>query len=241
MRQGSGRRSRLDLHRAARLFHIDVRAADSPFVEKVWRTRSVPHPAFISVAVSRWEMVVTRQCGCATMTVRGPETKATTAPIPANAEFFGIRFTLGAFMPGLPVWQLVDGAMNLQGAVGKTFRLNGSAWEFPDFDNADSFVKRLAREGLLVHDPVVVAALQDRAADFSQRTIERRVLRATGLTRGAIRQIERAGKAAELLDGGSTILDAVERLGYADQSHLTRSLKRFLGQTPAEIAAEAAS
>lgn len=239
MPQGSARRSRLDLQRAVRLFHLDERAADSPFVEKVWRTRSVPHPAFISVAVSHWEMVVTRQGGRAYLSVRGPETKATTALIPANAEFLGIQFSLGAFMPDLPIGQLVDGALHLPGAVGKTFWLNNSAWEFPGFDNADSFVKRLVREGLVVRDPVVVAALQDRPTDLSRRTVERRVRRATGLTRGAIRQIERAGKAAELLDGGATILDAVERLGFADQAHLTRSLKRFLGQTPAEIVAEA--
>jgi len=239
MAHGSARRSRLDLQRAVRLFHIEERAADSPFVEKVWRTRSVPCKAFISVAVTHWEMVVTRQDGRAYLTVRGPETKATTAPIPANAEFFGIQFRLGAFMPILPVGELVDGALTLPEAVGKSFRLNGSAWEFPGFDNADSFVKRLVREGLLIRDPVVVAALQDRPMELSRRTVERRVRRATGLTRGAIRQIERAGQAAELLDGGATILDAVEGLGYADQSHLTRSLKRFLGQTPAEIVAEA--
>ncbi len=32
-----------------------------------------------------------------------------------------------------------------------------------------------------------------------------------------------------------SILDTVERAGYFDQPHLTRSLKRFIGQTPAQI------
>ncbi len=31
-------------------------------------------------------------------------------------------------------------------------------------------------------------------------------------------------------------MDAVELAGYADQAHLTRALRRFVGQTPAQIA-----
>lgn len=57
-----------------------------------------------------------------------------------------------------------------------------------------------------------------------------------GLTQGSIRQIERAQQAAALLERGVPILDAVYETGYANQPHLTRSLKRFYGQTPAQIA-----
>ena len=227
------------MKRAVKIFPFEERQADSPFVEKIWRTRSVPYDAFISIAASHWEMVVTRREGRAYLTVRGPETRATTAAIPEDAEFFGIQFRLGAFMPSLPVGELVDGALTLPGAAGESFRLNGSAWDFPGFDNAESFVSRLAREELLVRDPVVEAALEDRPVDLSARTVERRFRHATGLTKGAIRRIERAARAADLLDRGATILDAVARTGYADQAHLTRSLKRLIGQTPGEVAAEA--
>jgi methylphosphotriester-DNA--protein-cysteine methyltransferase len=59
------------------------------------------------------------------------------------------------------------------------------------------------------------------------------------LTLGAIKQIDRAYKATALLDAGATILDVVTQAGYADQAHLTRSLIRFMGQTPGRIATEA--
>ena len=36
------------------------------------------------------------------MSLRGPETKASVAAIPQDAEFVGIQFRLGAFMPQLP-------------------------------------------------------------------------------------------------------------------------------------------
>ncbi len=38
------------------------------------------------------------------------------------------------------------------------------------------------------------------------------------------------------LQQGVPTLDTVEQIGYADQSHLTHALKRFMGQTPAQIA-----
>jgi len=227
------------MQRATKIFHLEEREADSPFIDAIWRTRSAPHQSFISIAAAFWQIVVWRQAGRTHVTVRGPETRATAVPIPADAEFVGVRFRLGAFMPDLPVRSLVDRDLTLPRSVGNSFRLNGSVFECPAYDDIDAFVNKLAREGLLVGDPVVSAALRGRETDLSRRSIERRVRRATGLTLGAIRQIERARKAAELLDRGATILDAAMRAGYADQAHLTRSLKRFMGQTPGRIAKEA--
>jgi AraC-like DNA-binding protein len=221
--------------RAARLFRFEESWPDSPFVHKVWRTRSEPAETFISVADSHWEMVVTRQRGKTSLTVLGPETRASTAPIPEDAEFFGIRFRLGAFIPTLPVGRLVDGSLTLPEATGRSFWLNGSAWEFPGFDDADVFLRRLERQGLLIRDPVVEDALRGHVPDRSRRSVQRRVLRATGLTQGTIRQIERASRAVDLLEGGVPIVDAVALAGYADQAHLTRSLRRFAGQTPGQI------
>ena len=60
-------------------------------------------------------------------------------------------------------------------------------------------------------------------------------MRATGTTLATIRQIERARHAANLLRRGVGILDVVHDAGYFDQAHLTRSVKRFIGQTPAQI------
>jgi hypothetical protein len=227
------------MQRATKIFALDARESDSAFVEKVWRSKSVPYEAFISVAASHWEIVAWRHAGQTNVTVRGPETRATAVPIPADAEFFGVQFRLGTFMPDFPILPLVDRDLTLPPSVGNSFRLNGSAWEIPTYDNADVFVNSLAREGLIISDPVVVAALQNHPIDISRRSVERRVRRATGLTLGAIRQIERANEAAAFLDAGATIGETIVRAGYADQAHLTRSLKRFIGQTPAQVAREA--
>lgn len=216
-------------------FVFDVRASDAALVEMVWRTQSIGGGSFMSVAASQTEMVITRQQDDIHVTVHGPMTRAFPAPIPEDADFLGIIFTLGTFLPCLAADDLLDKGINLPLAAGQSFWLHGSAWQFPTFENADTFVGRLIHEGLLAHDPLVAAALQGQPTALSERSVQRRFRRVTGLTHGALFQIERARRAVELLQQGVSILDTVEQAGYYDQPHLTRALKHLIGQTPAQI------
>jgi len=125
--------------------------------------------------------------------------------------------------------------LNLPEAAQKSFWLHGSAWELPDFENADTFVNKLVREGLLVCDPVVGSVLQGQPVDMSLRTVQRRFLQATGLTHTTVFQIKRARYATMLLKQGVSIPITIARAGYFDQSHLIRSLQHLIGQTPAQI------
>ena len=226
--------------RAAQIFRLEEACLHSPIADKIWRTRSEPVESFSSVAITHSQMVVTKRKGLSYLTVRGPETRATIVPIPEDAEFFGVQFRLGAFLPALPVDQLVDNELTLPGAGSRSFWLNGSAWEYPTFDNVDVFLRRLMRKGLVARDPIVEDALQGRQTDLSLRSVQRRIRHTTGLTHAVIRQIERAHQAVALLEAGAEILDVVERSGYADQPHLTRALRRFIGHTPARIVRERA-
>jgi AraC-like DNA-binding protein len=212
------------------------RPSDSPLVERVWRSHSVRAGAFLSVAASHFEMAVTRHRGKTFITLRGPETKATIADCPAEGEWLGIRFKLGTFMPRLAPGLLRDRRdVTLPGATCRSFWLNGSAWEYPDFENADTFVARLVKQGLIARDAIVDDALRDPRRALSLRSAQRHFLRATGITRCTVRQIERARHATNLLKQGVSILDTVYEAGYFDQAHLTRSLRYRIGQTPAEI------
>ena len=45
-----------------------------------------------------------------------------------------------------------------------------------------------------------------------------------------------ASSAVSLLERGTSISETAFELGYFDQAHLTNSLKRLIGRTPAQIA-----
>jgi hypothetical protein len=215
---------------------FEARLSDSPLVERVWTSRSERGGPFLSIAACHFEMAVTRHEGRTFMTLRGPETVATAAECPAGGEWLGIRFRLGTFMPRFAPGDLSNRRdVTLPGAATRSFWLNGSAWEYPDFENAETFVARLVRKGLIARDRSVGAILSGEGPGGSLRSTQRHFLRTTGLTYSMARQIERARYATHLIAHGTSILDAVHEAGYYDQPHLTRSLKRFVGQTPAEI------
>ncbi|MBX3013669.1 MAG: helix-turn-helix transcriptional regulator [Caldilineaceae bacterium] len=219
-------------------FVFEERASASPHVHLIWRTQSERAGSFTSTAGVYWEIVVAHYQGETSITFRGPETEAMLAPCPAETEFFGIQFKLGSFMPSFPAGHLVAEDLTLPTAARHSFWLNSTTWPIPTFANADSFVARLVHEGLLVREPVVEAVLQNRAQTLSLRSVQRRFYQATGLTHGQLCQIERAQQAAACLTQGISILDTVEQAGYADQPHLTRALRRFMGKTPVQIRRE---
>lgn len=212
------------------------RLSDSPYVETITQGRTVGDGSTIRPAESHWHMVFVRHNGKTYPLVVGSLTTAGVASWKEGAEILWIKFKPGTFMPHLPAKNLLDKETLLPGAASHSFWLKSSAWQFPDFENADTFVDRLVRDAVLVCDPVVNAVLQDQLLAMPSRTVRHRFLRATGLTQSRIRQIERAQRAAALLRQGKSILDTVYEVGYFDQPHLTHSLKQWVGLTPAQIA-----
>jgi hypothetical protein len=219
------------------LFSFEDRLSDSPFVERVWSARSERAGQFLSVASGNSEMVVSRVRDQTLITIRGPETKATNAECPADGDWLGIRFKAGAFLPEFLPGTVRDRSdVNLPGATKRSFWLTGSAWEYPTFENADTFVARLVKKGILVRDRLVDAVLNNEPEALSRRSAQRHFARATGLSHATYRKIVRARFATNLLLDGAPIVDVVHLAGYFDQPHLTRALKILIGQTPAEIA-----
>ncbi len=212
-----------------------ARESDSPYVETIMHGRTLSDDSPIRPAECHWHMVFVRKDGEARVVFVGPWTTAGVAHYGEGAEILWVKFELGTFMPHLPAGRFLDTETVLPGASSRSFWLKGSAWEFPDHENAETFVDRLVRNGVLVRDPLVDAVLRGRAQGLSLRTVRHRFLRATGLTQSRIRQVERAQRAVTLLQRGKQISDAVHEVGYFDQPHLTRSLKQWVGHTPAQI------
>ena len=214
----------------------EERLSDSPYVETITHGYTASDGSTIRPAESHWHMVLVKQYGKTQAIVVGPWTTAGIASYAEGAEILWIKFKLGTFMPALPTRNFLNVETVLPEAATRSFWLQGSRWQFPDFENADTFVARLARNEVLSRDPMVNAVLEeDQPQAYSSRTIRHRFLRATGMPQGHIHQVERAQRAAALLRQGVPIADTIFEAGYFDQPHLTRSLKQWIGHTPAQL------
>jgi len=216
-------------------FIFEDRLLDSPYIESITQGRTINAGSVIRPAETNWHMVFTKHDGAVFPIVVGPWAKSGIVAFDADAEILWIKFKLGVYMPHHPTKKFLDSETILPDASSQSFWLNGSAWQFPDFENADTFVNRLVREDILLCDPVIKTTLYNQSSDIPSRTLRHRFLHTTGLSQNRIRQIQRAQQAQSMLAQGFSILDTTFAAGYYDQPHLTRSLKQFIGYTPAQI------
>ena len=216
----------------------EERLSDSPYVEQVTRGWSLEPGSAIRPAEIHWHMVFVKHAAGVLSLIVGPHTSTGLASWGEGAEILWIKLRLGTFLPHLPTRDYVDSEKALPEASGRRFWFRGAVRQLPEYENVEAFIDRLVREDDLAHDPLVSAALRDELPEMSSRTVRHRFLRATGQTQKHIQQYERAQKAAALLRRGVPILDTVFAAGYFDQPHMTRSLKQFLGYTPAQILRE---
>jgi len=212
-----------------------TRASDSPWVDTVWTCTSEQVVEMTSVATVSWGLVFWEREGTAFAAISGPETRTGTAPVPEGATFVGIEFAVGTWLRSMPTPALVDRGVELPDATHGTFRLDGLRWESPGPDDAEVLVNRLVRCGAVVRDPLVTDLRRGHRPVVSGRTVERRFRAATGLTQGAVRQIERARKASALLAAGVPVADVISRFGYFDEPHLARALRRYIGRTTRQL------
>ena len=208
-------------------------------MDTVWTCTSDQVTEMTSVAGVSWGLVFWQQAGRAHASVTGPETRTGTAPVPEGATFTGIEFAVGTSLRFVPTPALVDGGIGLPDTTRRTFRLDGARWETPGPDDAEALVERLVRAGSVVRDPLLADVLRGHRPPVSGRTVERRFRAATGLTRGAVRQIERARTAAQQLAAGDPAAGVVAALGYFDEPHLARALRCYVGRTVGQLRAGA--
>ncbi len=199
----------------------ESRFSDSPFVAMIWRGRAKNDALPLCPADVHWYLRFLRREGKVRVVAHGPTTQATAVPYSRDDEFLGIRLQPGMFLPHLPPNALVNTAIDLSEVADNAFWLQGSKWEVPTYDNADTFLDRLLHAGLLVCDPVVAAELQGHVQERTVRSVQMHFLQATGLTQKLCQQIERARSTGALLQHGVSIMDAVFTAGYCDQAHLT--------------------
>ena len=212
------------------------RASDSALVDAITHGRTLAAGQPTRPAEIAWHLVIVRHQGNVQVIAVGPWSSAGTAFYGADVEVLWIRLKVGVYMSHLTPHALRDAETQLPIATGHRFYLHSHVWETPTFENADTFINRLQQADILRMDDVVVAAMNGHPPDLSARTLRYRFLRSTGLSHNHIVQVQRAQQAAELLRNGVSILDTVEMTGFYDQPHLTRSLKRYIGYTPAQLA-----
>lgn len=152
-------------------------------------------------------------------------------------EILSIGFAASSFMPLMPGEIMRDEGVILDGIGPDRFFLGTDVFEVPRLDSVEDFVRRLTEQEAVQSNGLVASIVAGRPQAATERTMQRHFLRTTGLTIKAYSQIERAQRAVARLRAGEPAAAVAYNLGYADQSHLIRSLRAIMGMTPRQIMA----
>jgi len=216
-------------------FRYEERRSASPFVDVIWHTVDESDGVYLAAADACYDMIFTTMPDAAArVLLSGPATRPTEVPYEAGNRSVGIRFTRGTYFTHVEPIEMRNRTISLPMPDRSTFELAGATWRFPTFADADGLLDAFGRSGLLAHDPIVDAALHGAATEVSARSIQRHFQHATALSPHRVEQIDRARAAAARLRAGEAIAEVAYELGYADQSHLTRDVKRLTGYTPGQ-------
>jgi AraC-like DNA-binding protein len=215
-------------------FEYEEKPSRSRFVDIIWRTNDTSDGTYLAAADACWDMIFIRSARGNRVLLSGPSSKITPVPYRAGNHNVGIRFHRGTFLTHVGTSTMVDTTEALPMPTSESFLLAGEEWPMPVYETVDEFAAELERRELLSDDPIVMAALHGGEAGTSTRSLQRHISNATGLTAKRIRRIVRARTAAERLQRGESIREVTHDLGYADQAHLTRDLKRLTGYTPGQ-------
>jgi AraC-like DNA-binding protein len=110
--------------------------------------------------------------------------------------------------------------------------------------NSQDFGAVARNAGEFMHlEPDVAEALDAIGADrtapselgVSARTLQRLLERTTGRSPGYWRQLARVRRAGRAASRGARLSEVAAEHGYADQAHMTRDMRRWLGVSPSRL------
>jgi AraC-like DNA-binding protein len=215
----------------------EARVADSPLVASIRRVQYLAATRETVLPDGSWDLIFIRQAGGQMIAV---QTGQIAAPLPvhhrAGDELLVVAFKPEVYMPQLPGYKTFQQGVTRPVERGRGVWIDSDRLEVPSFDNVEQLVAAMARRGLLERDLVVARALQGASQRLDERSIQRHFATVTGLSLKGFQQIARAREAACLLRAGLSASHVAAELAFSDQSHMTHSLKRFLGQTPSQLA-----
>ncbi|MEU4016452.1 helix-turn-helix domain-containing protein [Microbacterium sp. NPDC028030] len=213
----------------------EERHPDSSVIQCVWQARATKDERYLVPAVEYWDLWFTREPdGEMLAGLSGPTLGYRLIRSTIGEHSWGVQLKAHVVLPGVSKQLLLGGEQRVVVDDGHV-TLAGHAVPFPEFADLEAFTDELLRLDILRCDEDVRRMLEGEDAAYSERHRQRRVRAATGLTRKQIDQLSRARDAFALLLQGVSPSDSAARCGFADQAHLTRSLRALHGQTPAQV------
>ena len=205
----------------------EQKSSKLPFIQCVWRASVIEADEYGDPAKDTWGLAFTKRAdGTLSAELLGQSFHYKILDSTVGDLYWGIEFYSYVTMKGVDKPAMAGKLIHLNVQDGYFF-IGDDHYAIPDYEGLEDFCEQLAAQSVISH--------ATRHLRMSLRSEQRQHRQTVGLTRKQVEQIKRAEYAAKLLKRGVSLVDVAEEAGYADQAHMTRSLKSILGKTPAQL------
>lgn len=206
------------------------RPSPNPLIDRIWRTENITDGVYTATPDCAWDLLALQlPDGSRRMMLAGQQTKYLNVPYVAGSSAVVISFTASAYLAGFKGDELVDATIMLPNDNLGRFILLDHAFDFPEYDTVEKLITAMVGAGILKQDDVVASVLEGQPKAMSSRTMQRHFHQVTGMSRKTLGKIRRAQNAVKMLQAGKATAAVAAEVGYTDQPHLTKDLKKIMG------------
>lgn len=218
-------------------FDFSRRVSSHPWIDSVWRFSFHDNGLYPATPDGCWRLFLLMTPDCAPrVVIAGQRAVRVDVPHLAGEKVVAIALSGHVHLAGETA-PPTGSEVRFMPVHGSQFTIAGLTLPLPTFANAEDIVGGLIRDHVLKSNQLVARALADARDQTPQRTLQHHFKRTTGINLKDFRQIRRAQEAVRRLKTGGSGADVAADLGYADQPHMIKSIKKIMGYRPSELEA----
>jgi AraC-like DNA-binding protein len=211
------------------------RSSSHPWIDVVWQTVCLADGLYKATPDGSWDLILScAPDGTPTVFLTGQATEPVEVPYSAGEHSVVISFAAHVFV-ATEKDVLTGATIRFLETRDGLFVLDGIEFPLPTFSNAEELVDRMVAAGLLLSDDLVARAFSQKPKAASKRSVQQHFRKTTGITQKDFQLIRRAQEAVRQLKAGQTAADVAAGLGYTDQSHMIKSIKKIMGHLPSNL------
>jgi len=211
------------------------RRSPHPWIDTVWRTVCLSDGLYSATPDGSWDLIRSiAPDGRSMVFLSGQATEPVEVPYREGESSVVISFAAHVYLARDRAPR-VGPEVRILPVRDETFALDGVDLPLPTFENVEPLVDAMIAAGLLASNDLVARAFGETPKAASPRSVQQHFKQTTGITQKSFRMIRRAQEAVRRLKAGEAPAGVAVDLGYADQPHMIKSIKKIMGALPSNL------
>jgi hypothetical protein len=211
------------------------RRSSHPWIDTVWQTVCLSDGLYSATPDGSWDLIRSiAPDGGSMVFLSGQATEPVEVPYRDGESSVVISFSAHVYL-SQDREPRVGSDIRVLPVRGETFTLDGVDLPLPTFETVEPLVDTMITAGLLLSNDLVARAFSDAPKAASPRSVQQHFKQTTGITQKSFQMIRRAQEAVRRLKAGEASAGVAADLGYTDQSHMIKSIKKIMGALPSDL------